>query len=114
MDRAHKIAVEATEQSGRLLVPTVYEPVPLKKSVEGFIERGGDLIVCHQKGDKWSIVSGALKKYPIGCVVGPEGGWSEKEEQLFKDLGLKKVSFSEGVLRAETAAIAVATLVCTV
>lgn len=111
MARAHKIAVEATEQSGRTSVLQVYEPVQLKKAIDAFIEKGGELVVCHQKGDSWAQVSGVLKKHPLGFLVGPEGGWSDKEEQLFRDIALKKISFSHNVLRAETAAIGVATLV---
>lgn len=108
--RGNKIATEAAEQSGRLDVPVIYEPVKVETAIQEFIERGGEPIVCHQKGDMWNYVSESFKKYPLGFVIGPEGGWSEREEEFFRKLGLKTVNFSVNVLRAETAAIGVATL----
>lgn len=111
LKRAEKIVVEASEQSGRTSIPQVYEPVALKKAVEDFLAIDGDLVVCHQKGDGWSKGKEFLKKYPLGFIVGPEGGWSDKEENYFEKMSLRKIKFSENVLRAETAAIGVITLV---
>lgn len=110
LKRAEKIAIEASEQSGRTSVPVVHEPVELKKAVEDFLASDGDLVVCHQHGDQWSKGKELLKKYPLGFIVGPEGGWSEKEESYFNKMSLRKIKFSENVLRAETAAIGVVTL----
>ena len=41
----------------------------------------------------------------IAIVIGPEGGFSEKEYQLAKEQGYKPVSLGKRILRAETAAI---------
>ena len=43
-----------------------------------------------------------------GVAVGPEGGWSPAERAL----GLEMVGLGEHVLRAETAAVAAAVLLC--
>lgn len=109
--RAEKIAIEAAEQSGRTSVLKVHEPETLKKAIENFLESDGDIVVCHQRGESWLDGKKLLKKYPLGFIVGPEGGWSEKEEKYFEKLALRKIKFSENVLRAETAAIGVVTLV---
>ncbi|PIR44483.1 MAG: hypothetical protein COV10_04485 [Candidatus Vogelbacteria bacterium CG10_big_fil_rev_8_21_14_0_10_51_16] len=46
------------------------------------------------------------------CVyVGPEGGWSEEEHNLFKTSGIPEVTLGPRVLRAETAAIAAAIII---
>jgi RsmE family RNA methyltransferase len=111
MKRAEKIMIEASEQSGRTSVPKIYEPIILKKAVEDFLAEDGEVVVCHQNGDEWSKGKELLKKYPLGFIVGPEGGWSEKEENYFNKIALRKIKFSENVLRAETAAIGVITLV---
>ncbi len=108
--RAEKIAIEASEQSGRTSVLKVYEPVTLKKAVEDFLAIDGDIVVCHQRGDSWEDGKKLLKKFPLGFLIGPEGGWSEKEEKYFEKMALRKIKFSENVLRAETAAIGVVTL----
>lgn len=109
--RVEKIAIEASEQSGRTSVLKIHEPVSLKKAVEDFLAIDGDMAVCHQRGDSWEESKKLLKKYPLGFLVGPEGGWSEKEEKYFEKMALRKIKFSNNVLRAETAAIGVVTLV---
>ncbi len=108
--RAEKIAIEASEQSGRNSVLKVHEPIVLKKAIEDFLAIDGDMVVCHQRGDSWEEGKKLLKKYPLGLLVGPEGGWSEKEEKYFEKIALRKIKFSDNVLRAETAAIGVVTL----
>lgn len=111
MKRAEKIAVEASEQSGRISIPCVHEPVALKKAIDDFMAEGGDMILCHQEGASWLKTKPSLKKYPLGFLVGPEGGWSPKEENMFNKMSLRKVKISENVLRAETAAIGLMSLV---
>ena len=108
--RAEKIAIEASEQSGRTSVLRVHEPIMLKKAIEDFLAIDGDIVVCHQRGDSWEEGKKLLKKYPLGFLVGPEGGWSEKEEKYFEKIALRKIKFSDNVLRAETAAIGVVAL----
>ena len=39
-------------------------------------------------------------------LVGPEGGWEEKELHLVRDHGYVFVTLGTGILRAETAALA--------
>ena len=46
----------------------------------------------------------------IGVFIGPEGGWSDKELDLFKKYNVSLVKLGNQVLRAETAAVAVSTL----
>jgi len=45
-------------------------------------------------------------------LVGPEGGWSEEELVLADARGAARVGLGPTVLRAETAAVAVAVLLC--
>lgn len=93
MDRARKIALEASEQSGRVTVPEIYEPVVL----QNFNLAG---VVLDPRGEKREITEDVL-------FIGPEGGWSEKEIEYFKSKNLPIVSLGGQVLRVETAAIAV-------
>ena len=50
-------------------------------------------------------VARSTSTHPV-LLIGPEGGWSDTE----RDLGLATVRLGPQVLRAETAAIAAATL----
>ena len=43
-------------------------------------------------------------------LIGPEGGWGESDFEIFKKFNVKKISLGSQILRAETAAIALAVL----
>jgi len=110
MGRSQRIAIEASEQSGRLSVPQVHEPAALKEAMEDFLIMDGEAVVCIQGGEKWSKLKPRLKKFPLGFVIGPEGGWSDREVAYFKAQGFKTLALGNTVLRAEKAAISVLTL----
>jgi RsmE family RNA methyltransferase len=108
MDRCKKIIIEAVEQSGRVTLPEIHSPVSLSRALENF---DGNLIVCMQGGEKLTKkMLGKTNGKPLGFIVGPEGGWSDKEIALFQKNKLKSISINENVLRAETAAISVIAL----
>jgi RsmE family RNA methyltransferase len=43
-------------------------------------------------------------------LVGPEGGWTNEEKQLFIDKNIQHLGLSEFTLRAETACVTAAAL----
>jgi 16S rRNA (uracil1498-N3)-methyltransferase len=43
---------------------------------------------------------------PLALALGPEGGWSEAEQELFAGAGWRAASLGHTILRAETAAVA--------
>ena len=104
IDRARKIVVEASEQCGRSSIPHVREPVHLEKILEEYKGKIS-IFVAHQGGDK-------LSKIPdkAGVLIGPEGGWSPNEIEIFEKYKYPHISISEFVLRAETAAITASSL----
>ena len=79
----------------------------IEEAFEKFTEQGGTLYVCAKGGEKFS---GIEKGGAAGFAIGPEGGWSDREEMYFKRHGYKLISLGENVLRAETAAVAVMVL----
>lgn len=114
LERAKKIAVEASEQSGRVSIPEVYDMLPIKQAIDNFRSAtNGVVAVCAQGGvDIKKFKEKTLSKKTKGAnnkciaiVVGPEGGWSPNEMQYFKKEKLSLVSLGKNVLRAETAAI---------
>jgi 16S rRNA (uracil1498-N3)-methyltransferase len=114
MTRAKKIAIEASEQSGRGDVPSIHEPIDLdeflkfeknKENLNGFESK----IVCDPSGEK-KLDKSVIKSSALICI-GPEGGYSEKELALFKAQGFEICNLGNLVLRAETAAIAVLAMV---
>jgi 16S rRNA (uracil1498-N3)-methyltransferase len=99
-ERAQKIIIEAAEQCGRGNIPTVREPIQLVTLFDEFVGKI-PVMVCEQDGQKLDT---AVEKLVV--VVGPEGGWSEAEKQLFKDQDVQLVTIGDFTHRAETASVA--------
>jgi 16S rRNA (uracil1498-N3)-methyltransferase len=100
-ERARKIIVEAAEQCGRGNIPSLREPMYLTTFLDEFSGKL-PIIACEQDGT--DVLDGTNKTAVV--VVGPEGGWTDKEKQLFNDAGVLLVSIGDFTHRAETASIA--------
>jgi len=108
MERATKILIEACEQSGRVTLPTIAEPRELKEVIQD-VTQDIKAFVFDPSGETFSVSAASHKS--VGLFIGPEGGWSDPELELFKAAGYSIYSIGSQILRAETAAVAVASLV---
>jgi 16S rRNA (uracil1498-N3)-methyltransferase len=106
MERARKILKEASEQSGRGIMPSVEEPVDLKTAIS---QATVPLLAFHMSGEKF-VADFHNSKQKLGILIGPEGGWSDNELALFKEKEIPVYSVGNLVLRAETAAIVISAL----
>jgi 16S rRNA (uracil1498-N3)-methyltransferase len=98
-DRLEKIVREASEQSGRTTIPKIGKAISLK-----------DLLWAKPAGRKIILDMSGSKPTPadtkgINILIGPEGGFTDKEIMEAKNSGWEPVSLGENVYRAETAAI---------
>ncbi|OGI98614.1 hypothetical protein A3H53_01195 [Candidatus Nomurabacteria bacterium RIFCSPLOWO2_02_FULL_40_10] len=103
MERLQKIIKEAAEQSGRAVVPILYEPVSFKGAVTHAKENSLNLFF-DISGVSLKKNLGAQKN-SIGVFIGPEGGWTAKELESARESKFEIVSLGKLTLRAETAAI---------
>jgi 16S rRNA (uracil1498-N3)-methyltransferase len=105
--RWRRISLEALKQCGRRRLVEITEPVEL----EEFLAQAGQFaLVLSQCGQTIrSALAGFGKE--LSLVVGPEGGWSQRELALFEVRRLKLVTLGPRTLRAETAAIVALALV---
>ena len=55
--------------------------------------------------------SAQLEKTNLSLVVGPEGGFSDTETVILRNSNFVPVRLGDGILRIETAAVALVTLV---
>jgi 16S rRNA (uracil1498-N3)-methyltransferase len=102
--RLKAVAKEAAKQSGRLRVPEVLPPIPLKAVPE--VEQG---LVAHV-GARALVREVLDLNRNLSLAVGPEGGFAEEEVALLKERGFAPVSLGRRILRAETAATALLAL----
>ncbi|HEV2533703.1 16S rRNA (uracil(1498)-N(3))-methyltransferase [Phenylobacterium sp.] len=112
VERLQAIATEAAEQTGRLDVPEIVEPVKLERLIADW-PAGRRLLFCDEAGDALPVLP-ALAGQPNGpwsVLIGPEGGFSPKERQVLRDLPFAvPATLGPRILRADTAAISALTL----
>lgn len=102
IERSRKIAQEASEQCGRSNIPVIREPMNIQTALREY-QNKLQLIICEQG----SQPDPKLKpREQTGIFIGPEGGWSDDEKQIFSQQKLAYWYVNEFTLRAETAAIA--------
>lgn len=100
-ERLLKIATEAAEQSGRGTVPTIHEVANLSDTLANYSYLRA--VVWEPTAEKFQ----AKELDEINSMyIGPEGGWTQEELQMFKDHGIMTRSLGPQILRAETAVVA--------
>lgn len=103
-DRAQKIVIEAAEQCGRSDIPTVHEPLRLQTAIHEYAPKV-PLFVCEQH----ELTKQKKPNYKeVGVLIGPEGGWSDAEKQLFMTQEIGRLHLGNFTLRAETACVVAA------
>jgi len=101
-----RIAQSAAEQCGRNRLMTVDAPLTLEAWLAQPAE--GLRVLCHPEADQdlAATLQGAPDQAAITLLVGPEGGWSDKELEAARKAGVQAVRFGPRVLRTETAGLA--------
>ena len=102
--RWQEIVVSACEQSGRNIVPKVLPLTTYAQALQQLPQETTKLLMSLNRAQKLSDVRPQSDK--VVFMVGPEGGWTEKEEQQAFDAGFQSVTLGKRVLRTETASLA--------
>lgn len=102
--RWQEIVVSACEQSGRNIVPKVLLLTTYAQALQQLPQETTKLLMSLNRAQKLSDVQPQSGK--VVFMVGPEGGWTEKEEQQAFDAGFQSVTLGKRVLRTETASLA--------
>ena len=99
--------IEASEQCRRQDIPEVSEAETLQKTISSW-DTSRKLVYLDESMQSKPIKEQIqLCNAPIAILVGPEGGFSEKELEILRKLDYSYgVSLGKRILRAETAAIA--------
>jgi 16S rRNA (uracil1498-N3)-methyltransferase len=112
LDRMRANVVEAAEQCNLVHVPEVLEPERLEKVLATW-EKGRSLVYCDETMvDHNPLESLKSLRAPTAVLVGPEGGFTDDEKALLKSRAFViPISLGPRIMRADTAAIAVLSLV---
>ncbi len=109
LERLNKVAKEAAKQCLRAIAPRVTYYETLEKALERGEGYKFRLFACEFAAQSEQDISSLDGSTAI--VVGSEGGFSREEEKLAKDGGFASVTLGKRILRAETAAVALTTVV---
>ena len=106
--RLRKIASEAMKQCGRTEEMAIDEPVSVAEAAKRISDYELGLMLWEEA--RGYRLTDAHAETPdarsIAYIVGPEGGISAREAEVFAGAGAKSVTLGPRILRAETAAVA--------
>ncbi|MCL2441606.1 MAG: 16S rRNA (uracil(1498)-N(3))-methyltransferase [Treponema sp.] len=120
VNRWEKIIKEARQQSGSKIATTLHKTLSKSELLNYWqtVKKEGalGLVFHHQKVQNGVLEQKSLHEYlndiprpfqnwKVVLVIGPEGGFSEKEVSLFMENDFKPFTFGDTVLRTETAAL---------
>ncbi len=106
IEKWQKIMVESSKQCERAKIPTCAPMTTLEKVIHGY-----DKVIAFCERHTEFPLKEYLHQTPIKkgekilIIIGPEGGFSEKEFNFFTKNNITKASLGELILRAETAVI---------
>ena len=102
--RWQEIVVSACEQSGRNTVPQVLPLVSYQEALRQMPPEKTKLLMSVRNAQKLNRITPSSDG--LIFMVGPEGDWTESEEQQAFGAGFQAVTLGPRVLRTETASLA--------
>lgn len=111
LDRWQKISDEAVKQCKRGVIPQIEEQCSFKEMLPSLAEF--DLILFPYENETGYSIKDCLRNIPtdkkpetVAIVIGPEGGFSDKEAEMMDEAGASRVTLGKTILRTETAGMA--------
>lgn len=105
-ERWQRIAAESVKQCRRGIIPKIETAVKLPDVIKAVPEF--DLVLFPYENETGRTMKDSLRsrkemRKNIALVIGPEGGFSDREASLLKEAGVDCVSLGKTILRTETA-----------
>lgn len=110
-NRWQKVALNASKQSKRVTIPSVTIIKGLKTFLDSEeIDLNNDTVIACVENNQLTSIKTFLKtlnhkKSNTYVLLGPEGGWSQSELELFTTYKINQVHLGQNILRSETASI---------
>lgn len=106
LPRWNRIAREASEQSRRARLPQIDEAVDFTEALQWEADFRFALEEAEAPAFLSVLPTERREGARVAILVGPEGGWTDREREAFALAGWRAVSLGAEILRAETAAVA--------
>ena len=109
--RWKSIAKESLKQCNRSYLPDISEPLDFETLMKQSENHDLKIAFWEKSNHKIKTLQSSVSPNKIIILIGPEGGFSEKEILMAKERGFSSYSLGPRILRAETASIASCTLI---
>jgi 16S rRNA (uracil1498-N3)-methyltransferase len=104
LPRLEKIALEASKQSGRGIIPVISPVMPFSEAVKQ-MKNDDCAVMLYENGGVRFSETGIQNAKKISILVGSEGGFDEEEAEYAKSEGIIPVWLGKRILRCETAPV---------
>ncbi len=109
IERWQKIADEAVKQCKRGIIPQIHREMQFQDMLNDLVKY--DLIIFpYENEENYTIKEflRSIEKKPMkaAVIIGPEGGFSDKEAEALIKIGARSVTLGKTILRTETAGMA--------
>lgn len=103
-DKLYKNIIEALEQSNGNILPEIYYN---QKGLKNIISKINNKIICGHLNSENYTLENLEKESEITVLIGPEGGFSQKEKTLIEEAhNIYRIRIGNRILRCETASSA--------
>lgn len=109
-DRLNKISMEACKQCGRNMPLIISEPIKFNQMVD-CLNKHDKILFANEKQTDRNLKEELQNAENIAIIVGSEGGFSDEEICKIKKTNAVEFGLGSRILRAETACIALASIV---
>jgi 16S rRNA (uracil1498-N3)-methyltransferase len=99
-ERWQRIVSEAAKQSKQYHLPALDAPASFDQVIA--LSAASKILFAERDGGP---LKSALSGVPVLYLIGPEGGWTDRELSAARNNGFHAVSLGAAILKAETAAI---------
>lgn len=107
IDKLNIIAIQASEQSERIDIPKIHDIY----NINEFISKLSNNITWYSAIERIQDNNNQyVKNQNVGFIIGPEGGFSDREKELLNKKTIP-INLSSNILRAETACILCSSIV---
>ncbi len=112
IEKWKRIALETSKQCGRNMITEINTVMDFSNSLKSVENYDLSLFACSQSDSNnlKNILQEHQKVNSIISFIGPEGGFTSEEIRMAREAGCQFVSLGERILRVETAAIAISTI----
>ena len=114
MDRWMEIMKSACKQCGRVTLPTLNTPLPFEELINTVPNKKTLKVLLWEDEDKVDLkrLLTSMSFAPhVFAIVGPEGGFTSNEINRAREAGFQIISLGNRILRAETAAVSLISII---